>query len=301
MGQTHTINFSIHPYQAMGNHIRPATEADLPALKDIVLSGLVNDSIWHYCFPNPTSSEAGDYVESILKKCLDPQNSNWLISVVDAPKTHKPVAVAVWQELHENDSEENNVHNQVHRVLDAPSTASDKVAKRIAALQAVVTQTQQTYLARYGQLMFVHAVITHPHYKLRGFAKLLCKQSLQVARQKGLVAMGLASPFSGYVFYSGTSFSNCGRTVVEQAEGELDKIELQIMVCAPPRMPDSRRSSFMGFLGSNKPPTPDRRESHDKGPEHRRGSFLDVFSFGRRPSSDNHIETVDERRSSHHI
>lgn len=99
----------------MGNHIRPATEADLPALKDIVLSGLVNDSIWHYCFPNPTSSEAGDYVESILKKCLDPQNSNWLISVVDAPKTHKPVAVAVWQELHENDSEENNVHNQVHR------------------------------------------------------------------------------------------------------------------------------------------------------------------------------------------
>ena len=99
----------------MGNHIRPATEADLPALKDIVLSGLVNDSIWHYCFPNPTSSEAGDYIESILKKCLDPQNSNWLISVVDAPKTHKPVAVAVWQELHENDSEENNVHNQIHR------------------------------------------------------------------------------------------------------------------------------------------------------------------------------------------
>lgn len=188
------------------------------------------------------------------------------------------------------------------QVLDAPSTASDKVAKRIAALQAVVTQTQQTYLARYGQLMFVHAVITHPHYKLRGFAKLLCKQSLQVARQKGLVAMGLASPFSGYVFYSGTSFSNCGRTVVEQAEGELDKIELQIMVCAPPRMPDSRRSSFMGFLGSNKPPTPDRRESHDKGTEHRRGSFLDVFSFGgRRPSSDHHVETVDERRSSHHI
>ncbi|RSM05070.1 hypothetical protein CEP52_006517 [Fusarium oligoseptatum] len=243
----------------MGNHIRPATEADLPALKDIVLSGLVNDSIWHYCFPDPTSSEAGDYVESILKK-------------------------SVWQELHENDSEDNNVHNQIHRVLDAPSTASNKVAKRIAALQAVVTQTQQTYLARYGQLMFVHAVITHPHYKLRGFAKLLCKQSLQVARQKGLVATALASPFSGY------------------AEGELDKIELQIMVCAPPRMSDSRRGSFMGFLGS-RASTPDRRESHDQGAtEHRRSSFLDVFSFGgRRPSSDHHVETVDERRSSHHI
>jgi hypothetical protein len=25
------------------------------------------------------------------------------------------VAVAVWQELHENNSEENNVHNQIHR------------------------------------------------------------------------------------------------------------------------------------------------------------------------------------------
>ncbi|KAJ4181403.1 hypothetical protein NW759_017190 [Fusarium solani] len=229
--------------------IRLATETDLPALKDIVLSGLSNDSIWHYCFSNSSTSEAGDYVESILKKCLEPRNSNWLVSVVDAPKTHKPVAVAVWQMLHENDSEENSVANQIHRVLDAPSTARDKVAKRIAALQAVVTQTQQTYLARYGQLMFIHAVITHPHYKLRGFAKLLCKQSLQVARQKGLVAAALASPFSGYVFYSGTSFSNCGCTVVEMAEGELDKIELQIMVCSPPRMPDSRRSSFLGFLG----------------------------------------------------
>ncbi|KAJ4231840.1 hypothetical protein NW757_013879 [Fusarium falciforme] len=172
--------------------------------------------------------------------------------------------------LHENDSEENSVANQIHRVLDAPSTARDKVAKRIAALQAVVTQTQQTCLARYGQLMFIHAVITHPHYKLRGFAKLLCKQSLQGARQKGLVAAALASPFSGYVFYSGTSFSNCGCTVVEMAEGELDKIELQIMVCSPPRMPDSRRSSF-----------------------------LDVFGFGGRRSSSE--AAIEERRSSHHI
>ncbi|KAJ4231839.1 hypothetical protein NW757_013878 [Fusarium falciforme] len=56
--------------------IRPATETDLPALKDIVLSGLSNDSIWHYCFSNSSTSEAGDYVESILKKCLEPRNSN---------------------------------------------------------------------------------------------------------------------------------------------------------------------------------------------------------------------------------
>ncbi|KAF5009056.1 hypothetical protein FDECE_4708 [Fusarium decemcellulare] len=283
--------------------VRLATEADLPALKDIVLSGLSTDAIWRYAFPHNTP-EASEYLDSVLKQCIDPQNTNWTVSVVEAPKTHQVVSLAIWQTLQEHEPEENSVANQLHRVFDLPtSSSSDKVAKRIAALQAAITQTQQTYLSRYGELMFLHAVITHPHWKRQGYAKLLVKQSLQVARSKGLVAAALASPFSGYVFYSGTSFSNCGRTTVEAVEGELDKLELQIMVNSPPPRPEARRSSIMDFLGGggSRASTPDRRDSHDQqaAPDQRRSSFLDVFGFGTRRSSADNREALDARRSSH--
>ncbi|KAF4963273.1 hypothetical protein FZEAL_10944 [Fusarium zealandicum] len=166
-----------------------------------------------------------------------------------------------------------------------------------------MTQTQQTYLSRYGKLMFLHAVITHPHWKRQGYAKLLCKQSLQLARHKDLVVAALASPFSGYVFYSGTSFANCGRTAVEP-EGEADKLELQVMVCTPPPLPEARRSSFMDFAwGQSRASTPDKdkRGSEDRPQvEERRSSLLDVLGLGGRKASSADKAAMDARRSSHH-
>ncbi|KAM5356890.1 hypothetical protein ACJ41O_003536 [Fusarium nematophilum] len=275
--------------------VRPATQADLPALKDVVLSALTPDPIWAYLFTSrvPVTAEASTYVEDVLKRCLDPDNGSWQVSVVEAPKTHQVVSLAVVQTLHEN---EGSIDDQIQRIYNVPDVSNDKVARRIAALKAAISKSQQTYLSRHGHLMFVHAVITHPHWKRQGYAKLLVKQSLRQARQQGAVVTSLASPFSGYVFYSGTGFANCGRTGVD-VEGEMDRLELQVMVCAPPPQPDAsarRGSSFMDSLGFGQA-SPDRRPSHDQ-PEQRRGSFLDMFSFGgRRASSD-----VDARRSSHH-
>ncbi|KAG5743060.1 hypothetical protein H9Q69_013570 [Fusarium xylarioides] len=150
--------------------------------------------------------------------------------------------------------------------------------------------------------MFLHAVITHPHHKRQGYAKTLSKQTLQVARQKGAVVAALASPFSGYVFYSGTSFSNCGRTKVE-TDNDIENLELQIMVCTPPKPLEQRRSSIMDFWGGAKKASPagSRRESLDQGQDQgqgeRRSSFLDMFSFGG-PKTPSAVDD-DTRRKSH--
>ncbi|KAF4450065.1 gnat family [Fusarium austroafricanum] len=305
--------------------VRVATQQDVPALKEIVLSGLSDDSVWQYVFPSAGRSEAAsNHVEAVLKRIVDENNSAWHCYVVDAPKTKDPVSLAIIQVLNQHEDDGNGVTEQIQRgesllhthfsdrkfanlnfpaVFDLQnddSSGQSKTAKRIAALQSGITQTQQTYLARYDQVMFLHAVITHPHHKRQGYAKTLSKQTLQVARQKGAVVAALASPFSGYVFYSGTSFANCGRTKVE-TDNDIENLELQIMVCAPPKPLEQRRSSIMDFWTSSKKSSPanSRRESYDQGAsagEGRRSSFLDVFSFGSKTPT---AVEGDNRRKSH--
>ncbi|CCT67664.1 uncharacterized protein FFB20_07618 [Fusarium fujikuroi] len=285
--------------------VRIATQQDIPALKEIILSGLSNDSVWLYCYPSAGRSEAAsNHVETVLKRIIDDNSKNWHCYVVDAPKTHDPVSLAIIQSLHQNEDDGKGVTEQIQRVFglsEDPSNGESKTAKRIAALQSGITQTQQTYLARYDQVMFLHAVITHPHHKRQGYAKTLSKQTLQVARQKGAVVAALASPFSGYVFYSGTSFSNCGRTKVE-TDNDIENLELQIMVCTPPKPLEQRRSSIMDFWGGAKKASPagSRRESLDQGQGatgERRSSFLDMFSFGG-PKTPSAVDD-DTRRKSH--
>ncbi|EXK44654.1 hypothetical protein FOMG_03345 [Fusarium oxysporum f. sp. melonis 26406] len=283
--------------------VRIATQQDVPALKEIILSGLSNDSVWLYCYPSAGRSEAAsNHVETVLKRIIDDNSKNWHCYVVDAPKTHDPVSLAIIQSLHQNEDDGKGVTEQIQRVFglsDDPSNGESKTAKRIAALQSGITKTQQTYLARYDQVMFLHAVITHPHHKRQGYAKTLSKQTLQVARQKGAVVAALASPFSGYVFYSGTSFSNCGRTKVE-TDNDIENLELQIMVCTPPKPLEQRRSSIMDFWGGAKKASPagSRRESLDQGATgERRSSFLDMFSFGG-PKTPSAVDD-DTRRKSH--
>ncbi|KAF5653867.1 gnat family protein [Fusarium sp. NRRL 25303] len=285
--------------------VRIATQQDIPALKEIILSGLSNDSVWLYCYPSAGRSEAAsNHVETVLKRIIDDNSKNWHCYVVDAPKTHDPVSLAIIQSLHQNEDDGQGVTEQIQRVFglsEDPSNGESKTAKRIAALQSGITQTQQTYLARYDQVMFLHAVITHPHHKRQGYAKTLSKQTLQVARQKGAVVAALASPFSGYVFYSGTSFSNCGRTKVE-TDNDIENLELQIMVCTPPKPLEQRRSSIMDFWGGAKKASPagSRRESLDQGQGatgERRSSFLDMFSFGG-PKTPSAVDD-DTRRKSH--
>lgn len=283
--------------------VRVATKEDIPALKEIILKGLSEDSVFKYCFPATRSETATNHVETVLRRVIDAENQNWLCFVVDAPKTHDPVALAICQTLHQNADGQKGVAEQAEQVfgLDADDNQT-KTIKRLNALQLGITETQQTYLARHEHIIFLHAVITHPHWIRQGFAKTLSKQTLQVARQKSAVVVALASPFSGYVFYSGTAFSNCGRKKVE-TDNDIENLELQIMVCQPPKPLEQRRSSIMDYLGGGvkkMSPAGSRRESYDQdaagAQQERRSSFLDMFNFG--PKTPNGVDN-DTRRKSH--
>ncbi|KAL6921142.1 hypothetical protein ACHAPO_006155 [Fusarium lateritium] len=283
--------------------VRIATLEDIPALKEIILKGLSEDSVFKYCFPSTRSETASNHVETVLKRIIDAENVSWLCFVVDAPKTHDPVSLAICQTIHQNADGQMGVAEQAEQVfgLEADDNQT-KTIKRLSALQQGITETQQKYLARHTEVIFLHAVITHPHWIRQGFAKTLSKQTLQVARQKGAVVVALASPFTGYVFYSGTSFANCGRTKVE-TDNDIENLELQIMVCNPPKPLEQRRSSLMDYLGGatkKMSPAGSRRESYDQdaagAQEQRRGSFLDMFGFGSKTS--NGVDN-DTRRKSH--
>lgn len=96
--------------------VRIATLEDVPALKEVILSGLTNDSVWQYCFPSAGRSEAAsNQVETVLKRVIDKENTNWLCFVVDAPKTHDPVSLAICQTLHANSDEQKSISEQVEQ------------------------------------------------------------------------------------------------------------------------------------------------------------------------------------------
>jgi hypothetical protein len=96
--------------------VRIATLEDVPALKEVILSGLTNDSVWQYCFPSAGRSEtASNQVEAVLKRVIDKENTNWLCFVVDAPKTHDPVSLAICQTLHANSDEQKSISEQIEQ------------------------------------------------------------------------------------------------------------------------------------------------------------------------------------------
>jgi hypothetical protein len=95
--------------------VRVATKEDIPALKDIILSGLSEDSVFKYCFPSTRSETASNHVETVLKRIIDAENQNWLCFVADAPKTHDPVALAICQTLHQNADGQKGVAEQAEQ------------------------------------------------------------------------------------------------------------------------------------------------------------------------------------------
>ncbi|KAG5743061.1 hypothetical protein H9Q69_013575 [Fusarium xylarioides] len=96
--------------------VRIATQQDVPVLKDIILSGLSNDSVWLYCYPSAGRSEAASsHVETVLKRIIDDNSKNWHCYVVDASKTHDPVSLAIIQSLHQNEDDGKGVTEQIQR------------------------------------------------------------------------------------------------------------------------------------------------------------------------------------------
>ncbi|KAK2777607.1 GNAT family [Colletotrichum kahawae] len=255
--------------------VRTATHADLPAIQVIITKALPADYQWKYCFPARLSvkHDSGMYVQCALEQTLAPGNSDWLVCVTEDPGSRKPVGVAVWSwtdaRIQEHTGED--VRSQGLTVAgEALGGAGDIVVDggptvgintgnaenpRIVALSNAVAACRDRQLARYGQQLHLHVVAIHPEYQRLGHAKLLCQHGMHLAKEKGLAVSAVTSS-SGYIFFSGLGFADCGHVVV-QVSGEKEEIGLKAMVLAAPQQ-EKRRGSFLGMIGLG-----ERRRSSD--------------------------------------
>lgn len=227
--------------------IRVATEADIPVLVKLVQTGLAKDYVWKYCFPTSNSHESEVLIEKTLRQFMRPDKKEWLICVNQELDNHEIVAMALWH-LPVGDGA------GFAELATVPSTANDDhtanilASPRIAALQAAEAKAQETVRNKYGQHMFLHAVITNPEWKGLGYAKHLARHGMELACNKNVALVALVSP-DGYIFYSGLGFRDFGRSTVK-VEGEHEEIDLKTMVYNPSHTKDPSAVGWVEwFLG----------------------------------------------------
>ncbi|KAJ3959203.1 hypothetical protein N0V92_004206 [Colletotrichum tropicale] len=254
--------------------VRTATQADLATIQGIITKALPVDYQWKYCFPARSSvkHDSGMYVQRALEQTLAPGNTDWLVCVAEDPSSRKPVGVAVWswtdariQEHVDDNAASQGLTVAGEALGGAGGIAADGGATktntgnaenhRIAALSNAVAACRERQLTRFGQQLHLHVVAIHPEYQRLGYAKLLCQHGMHLAREKGLAVSAVTSS-SGYIFFSGLGFADCGHVVV-QVPGEKEKIGLKAMVLAAPQQ-EKRRGSFLDMIGLG-----ERRRSSD--------------------------------------
>ncbi|KAI8214227.1 hypothetical protein K4K52_001682 [Colletotrichum sp. SAR 10_76] len=240
--------------------VRTATQADLATIQGIITKALPTDYQWKYCFPARSSvkHDSGMYVQRALEQTLAPGNTDWLVCVAEDPSSRKPVGVAVWSwtDARIQEHVDDNAASQGLTDGGATKTNTGNAENyRIAALSNAVAACRERQLIRFGQQLHLHVVAIHPEYQRLGYAKLLCQHGMHLAKEKGLAISAVTSS-SGYIFFSGLGFADCGHVVV-QVPGEKEEIGLKAMVLAAPQQ-EKRRGSFLDMMGFG-----ERRRSSD--------------------------------------
>ncbi|KAF4833985.1 hypothetical protein CGCTS75_v003583 [Colletotrichum tropicale] len=253
--------------------VRTATQADLATIQSIITKALPVDYQWKYCFPARSSvkHDPGMFVQRALEQTLAPGNTDWLVCVTEDPGSRKLVGVAVWswtdariqEHVDDNASQGLTVAGEALRgaggiAADGGPTGTNTgnaENHRIVALSNAVAACRERQLTRFGEQLHLHVVAIHPEYQRLGYAKLLCQHGMHLAKEKGLAVSAVTSS-SGYIFFSGLGFADCGHVVV-QVPGEKEEIGLKAMVLAAPQQ-EKRRGSFLDMIGFG-----ERRRSSD--------------------------------------
>ncbi|KAH6670891.1 putative GNAT family acetyltransferase [Plectosphaerella plurivora] len=241
-------------------HIRHATLDDLPAVADVILASLAEDSSWKSLFPpdfrkNP-AYEA--YTLEVLARYLDPENQNHLVVVAEVSRaTAKGLvttiaSVAVW------DMSQAEMHDTWRKSIDtlfdvddliavmAPA-ASPNVRDKLATMHAAVSFSQRQHFENAGAHAYLEALATHPAYRGQGYAKALSAVGLESARARGL-AVAVMTSSRGYIFFSGLAFADLGCVSLRGPDRSREDCVLKVMILPAPRPKARRRGSSM--LGS---------------------------------------------------
>ncbi|KAF4987083.1 hypothetical protein FDECE_15606 [Fusarium decemcellulare] len=207
--------------------IRWATKADLDAITWVVQHGFPDDPGCTYKFPRRdefpedfwkwTRLEYDEYLN---------QPDKFVTLVVTAPVpsdtgavVDRPISIGVWDVAPETKAAGGD------RGIDERRDANPQHMRVYAAAAA---RGFRDHFARYGNdQLNLWMLVTHPDYRRRGAATMLCNWGQKESLKTGRVLTVMASPM-GKVLYKGLGYGLVG-SVTAQVEGEEEKVDIDIL------------------------------------------------------------------------
>ncbi|KAK7414081.1 hypothetical protein QQX98_007024 [Neonectria punicea] len=210
--------------------IRPANKADLNAITWIIKHGFPDDPGCTYKFPyrDESPEDFWKWTRLEYEEYLD-QPEKFATLVVTAPVTsdgqvvHQPISVGVWDVAVETKSKGGD------RGINERKDANPQHMRAYAAAAA---RGFEAHYAKYGNdQLNLSMLVTHPDFRRRGAATMLCnwgqKKSVETGRVLTVMASPMASPM-GNSLYLSLGCKLVG-SVVAQVDSEEDKVDIDIL------------------------------------------------------------------------
>ncbi|KAF8150320.1 acyl-CoA N-acyltransferase [Mycena galopus ATCC 62051] len=195
--------------------LRPATTADLDAIAAILSADAASYSEPDYRYPYRTHYPE-DYLKWGMKRIegfLD-QPEKYAVLVVVSESHPVPFAYAVWDIAATTPSKDASD--------DGIDERRDANPARLREFRRVLAAASKAYFGRYAeQHLYLAFIATHPDFRRRGAASLLCRWGMDRAAASGWPVTLFATAL-GKKTYDSLGFATLGTETI-QVEGEEDK------------------------------------------------------------------------------
>jgi ribosomal protein S18 acetylase RimI-like enzyme len=226
--------------------IRPATNNDFDAIMAIATATSSTDSLWNMLMPRAAFKDAAfkEYLAQILKKYIDPDNKDFLVTVVELPdKDITPGAphiasFSIW-DMTSTSSSSNKSAVESDNIAPTSGETQSRYLTRFITFNNAMSEGRTKSFKAFNKFMYLKAMATHPEYEGEGYAKALLRAGYEIARKNEAAVTVFAGP-RGYVFFSGLGFSDRGPLLMQSGG---DEVNVKAMSFDPSN--ERRRSSVM--------------------------------------------------------
>ena len=211
---------------------RQAGMEDLDSIVDLMLEAMADDALWNYRFPYRKDFPEDHRNGTRLRMQEFLAGGQWLVNVAeimsnDDPKQSRPIAFAVWNLPHRLRN-----HGKLLALTQppAPATRRDAKAHHIQTYTTAMEKAKERYFkdGHSERQLTLQVLGTHPKYRRRGAATVLCKWGLGLATERDLIVLVFASPM-GRELYDHLSFDTLGRAFVK-VDGDPSEWEYEFTV-----------------------------------------------------------------------
>ncbi|KAJ5800681.1 uncharacterized protein N7518_002749 [Penicillium psychrosexuale] len=202
--------------QPTGEHLimRPSTRADLDSITCVVEAGFPDDLGCPYKFPY--RAKYPEYID---------QPEKYISLVVTAPVSlgkevvQKPISIGIWDVAGETKSAGGGLGINERR---------DANPEHMRAYSRTMTYAFDTYFAKYGnRQLHLGWLITHPDFRRRGAATMLCDWGRKEAMKRGWMWTVIASPI-GKLLYEHLGCDLVGAETI-RVLGEDESVDIYMM------------------------------------------------------------------------